>query len=109
MAIQLAPEEKDIWRIVQAIIQLVQGRSNAVGEITLRAGHTTTVATRLTHPAVTNVSQGSEVFLIQRTANAAAVIATTYVSSVGQGTFTVTHPNSANTDMTFGFESRGGG
>lgn len=109
MAIQLAPEETNIWRIVQAIIQLVQGRSNAVGEITLRAGHTTTVATRLTHPAVINVSKDSEVFLTPRTANAAAVVASTYISATIQGGFTVTHPSSANTDMTFGFESRGGG
>lgn len=108
MAIQLAPEETNIWRIVQTIIQLVQGRSNAVGSVTLRAGHTTTVVTKAVDRAAVNVSTTSQVFLSPRTANAAAALATTYVSAIGQSTFTLTHANDANIDKTFGFGAFGG-
>ncbi len=109
MAIQLAPEERDIWRIVQAIIQLVQGRSNAVGEVTLRANQTTTVVTKLVHPAAVNVSTESEIFLSPRTANASAEVGngTIRVSAIGQSTFTLTHANNAQTDRTFGFAAIG--
>lgn len=105
--INLAPEETNIWRIVQAIIQLMQGRSNAVGEVTLRANQTTTVVTKTVHRAAVNVGADSEVFLTPRTANAAAALATTWVSAVGQGTFTITHASNAQIDKLFGFEARG--
>lgn len=108
MAIQLAPEESNIWRIVQAIIQLTQGRSNAVGEVTLRANQATTVVTKSVHRAAVNVSADSEVFLTPRTANAAAAVPTTYISAVGQGTFTITHANNAQVDKTYGFVAIGG-
>lgn len=105
--INLSPEETNLWRVVQAIIQLMQGRSNAVGEVTLRANQTTTVVTKAVHRAAVNVSTDSEVFLTPRTANAAAALTNVFVSSVGQGTFTLTHSSVASTDRTYGFEARG--
>ena len=105
--INLAPEETNTYRIVQAIIQLLQGRSNAVGTVTLRANQTTTVVTKAVHRAAVNVSADSEVFLTPRTANAAAALTNVYVSSIVQGGFVLTHASTATTDRTYGFEARG--
>lgn len=102
MAIQLRPEEKDIWTIVQAIIQLVEGRHNASGRVTLTPGATTTV---VRHP---NCSKDCEPQYSARTANAAAALATMYISSVEQGQFTFTHANNAQVDRTFGYTVTGG-
>lgn len=102
MAIVLLPLEKDVFRIVQAIRQLIQGRSDATLRVTLTPSATTTVVTAI------NCSKDSEVFLSPKTANAAVAVATTYVSSVGQGTFTLTHANSAQVDRTFGVVCLGG-
>jgi hypothetical protein len=87
--------EKDPTRQNQAIRDLFAGRSNAVGTVTLTANAATTAVTAI------NCGLGSKVFLFPTTANAAAIVAATYVSSVGQGTFTITHTNNANADKTF--------
>lgn len=85
----------------------MQGRSNAVGQVTLRAGQTTTTVTKTEHRAAVNVSQDSEVFLTPRTANAAGAVATSYISDVSQGSFTITHANAPSTDRTFGWVALG--
>jgi hypothetical protein len=97
----LAPSEIDIYKIVMAVRQLMEGRSNAIGQLTLTATTTTTTV------AAPNCGPNSEVFLSPRTANAAGALATTYVSAVAAGSFTLTHANAASTDRTFGFETRG--
>jgi len=102
MAIQLQPEEKNIWRVVQAVIQLVQGRHNACDRFTLTPGATTTVVSHV------NCSKDCEPQFSARTANAAAALATTYISAVDQGSFTVRHANNAQTDREFGFTVTGG-
>ncbi len=77
------------------IQQLIEGRSNAVGTVTLTANAASTVVTAL------NCGPSSAVFLFPTTANAAAIVAATYVSLVSAGTFTVTHTNSATADKSF--------
>lgn len=101
--IVLSEAERNQTRINQAIIQLSQGRMNCKGTVTLAAGATSTVVTRTTAgcQAAVNVGADCAILLIPRTANAAAVAASVYVSSVGQETFTITHPNNANTDKTY--------
>lgn len=95
--------EKDPFRLSQAINELYQGRSNAIGTVTLTASATSTVV------AAENCGDESAVFLSPTTANAAAEIGngTIYVSSVGNGTFTLTHANNAQTDRTFGYVAIG--
>jgi hypothetical protein len=95
--------ENDLRKIVQSIRELWQGRSLAVGEVTLRDGHTTTVV------EADNCGAGARVFLAPRTLNAAGALATTYipVASVVQGAFTIVHANAVSTDRTFGYECRG--
>lgn len=93
------------WRrLVDAVYQLVEGRNNAVGRFTLRAGFTTTV---VTHP---NCSMDCEPQYSPRTANASAEVGngTIRISSVDQGSFTLTHANNGQTDRTFGYTVTGG-
>ncbi len=90
------------WRIVQAIRELFEGRSNAVGSVTLTANDTTTVVSNV----VSNAD--SKIFLMPTTANAQADwIAGMRVSAKAQGSFTITHPNNANADKTFDWVALG--
>lgn len=93
--IPLSPSEKEIHRVVSVVRQLIEGRSNAVGITTLEANEASTVVT------APNCGPMSAVFLFPTTANAAAIVAATYVSAVASGSFTVTHTNSATADKTF--------
>lgn len=102
-AVVLNPAEKDLYKITQGINQLAEGRSNAVGSVTLRASQTTTTV------SAPNCAAGSHVFLFPRTANAAAVVATTYVLStnVTKGQFIITHASDADVDQTFSWVALG--
>ena len=99
----LQPEETMIGRIVRAIIELAQGRVNCVGEVTLRANQTTTTVTLSVSKAAVNVGGDCQIFLSPKTANAAAAVATTYVSSITLGQFVLTHANNAQADKSFGW------
>lgn len=90
-------EEKDLTKHAFGQQQLAQGRSNAVGVCTLRASQTTTTVN------AQNCGADSRVFLSPTTANAAAALATTYVSSVSAGSFVLTHASNVQADKTFGF------
>jgi len=89
----------------QAINELIQGRSNATGSVTLTASTTTTTVSRAT------ISKDAYVFLQPQTAHASAEMGngTIYwaVSATG-GSFTITHANNAQTDRTFGYLVIGG-
>lgn len=95
--------ETSLIEIVRSIRELWQGRTISGGEFTLAAGAASTVV------QAPNCGEGNRVFLIPRTAHAAAALATTYIdpASVLRGEFTVTHANNAQTDRTFGYECRG--
>lgn len=97
--IVLSREEKDLKRVIDAVMQLLEGRSNAVGRVTLRAGFTTTVV------AAPNVGITTEVVFAPRTPHAEALSPQPYVALGGMrlGSFTITHANSAFTDLTFGY------
>jgi len=85
MAIQLLPAESNIWRIVQAIIQLVQGRQNSVGDVTLAVGPTSTVV------SFVNCSIDCRVFLQPQNAAAVAAQARVAAADILQGSFTIRH------------------
>lgn len=92
--------ETDLKKIILAIQQLAAGRSNATGTVTL----TINVATTTVTPTQTgSIAAGSTVILTPTTANAAAEVGngTMYVSTVANGSFTITHANSATTLRTF--------
>lgn len=93
--------ERNPVRILQAIRDLFAGRSNAVNSFTLTASTTTTTVT------APNMSVDTHITFSPRTSNAAAALATTYVSAKAQGSFTVTHANTATTDRTFDYHAFG--
>lgn len=82
-------------RVADTVNAMLRGRSNSVGTVTLTAGATSTVVTD------NRFQSQMTVILTPTTANAATAIATTYLSSRGVGTFTLTHANTADTDKTF--------
>jgi len=89
--------ETDLKKIVLAIQQIAAGRSNAVGSVTLATGSATTTVT------TANCAQGSTPILTPASANAAIEVGngTMYVSAVANGSFTITHANSATAGRTF--------
>ena len=91
--------------IIDRIRDLIRGRSNATGQVTLTADATTTTLVG------ENVNENAQIFLTPRTANAAAALATTHASITrvsGVNTVTITHANNAQTDRTFGYVILGG-
>jgi len=86
-------------RILTAIRDLFQGRSNAVGTLTLNTGASTTVV------SAQNCGRDSQPILTPLTATAAAELGngTLYVASVSNGSFTLAHSNSSVSDRRFGF------
>lgn len=101
----IAPGERDIFRIVNEIIQILTGRQNNVGTFTLTPGATSTVV------SFTNCAPGSSICFSPQTANAAAALATTYIpaATILRKAFTVQHANAGTGDRTFMFEVTGGG
>ena len=101
MAFRLVAQRLDVptalRRLTEAVNELGSGRSNAYGDVTLTASATTTTVTD------TKVGIDSVVTLMPTTANAAAALATTYVSNRKIGSFTLTHANNAQTDRTFAY------
>jgi hypothetical protein len=98
-----APNETSLPRIVRGIRDLFEGRSNCFGSFTCATGAATTVVT------APNCGLDSEIIFSPKTANAAAELGagTIYVSAVAQGSFTVTHANSATTLRTFAYRIAG--
>jgi hypothetical protein len=98
-ALIVQTQEKDLTKYALALQGLAQGRSNAVGSVTLRASQATTTV------LAPNCGAGSKVFLFPETANAAAVVATTYILSanITPGQFVITHASDADTDQTFSY------
>lgn len=91
------PGETELRAIVMAIGQLAEGRSNAHGTVTLTANVTTTTVTAVT------CGSGATPILTPTTANASAEFGngTIYVGTVSNGSFIITHANSAQTDRIF--------
>jgi ethanolamine utilization microcompartment shell protein EutS len=83
--------------ITQAVREMAEGASNSLGQVTLTPSSATTV---VSDPLATS---SSHVSLCPLTANAAAALATTYISSRGQGAFTLTHASTATVDRTFSY------
>ena len=102
MARKLQPHEQDPYAIVSTVNELVDGRSNNVGAVTLHPGASTTSVNFPT------CSLSSTMLLVPRTANAAAAVPTTYPQTILNGSFIIAHANNAQTDRTFDFSCVGG-
>ena len=87
--------------IAVLVNQLLIGRINAFGEVTLNAGSTSTTIER------PYVGTESAVLLMPKTANAATALSTTYITC-RRGAFDINHVSNAQTDRTFNFAVLGG-
>lgn len=105
--LSVTPPAPMAW-VINAINQLLNGGSNAVGTVTLtNNGTTTTLYNNL-------ITGNSKLFFWAQTANAAAVSAslwydpTSVVLQTNQqgGSITLNHSASAHADLTFGYEVR---
>ena len=90
--------------IINAINQLIRGRSNATSSVTLNANATTTIVTG------DNINASARVFLFPMTAAAGTEVGngTIYASVTIAGTATITHANTASTTRTFALLVTGG-
>lgn len=95
----IAPTEKDTIVQNNVMRQLLEGRSNAVGLVTL-SGNGSDTTTTVTAP---NCGPNSIVLMFPQTAHAAAVVATTCVlaANITPRQFIVTHATTSNADVTF--------
>jgi hypothetical protein len=92
----LSVKETNQQTINQSVNQLGQGRSNAVGTVTLNVSATSTTVEAPT------CSTFSVVILSAQTANAAASVTTNYTEAA-DGSFTITHASNTNADRTYGW------
>lgn len=83
--------EKRIEKVVEAVNLLIKGRSNAAGEVTLTTSSTTTT---VTNPVIGPASKPQ---ITASNSAAAGEAASTYVSSVSDGSFVITHPSNGTT------------
>lgn len=93
-------DEKEHRRILALRVRdMLAGAHNACGNVTLTANAATTA---VTDP---RVSPASRIFFMPLTSNAALQLygGTMYVSSRGQGTFTIAHANNAQTDREYDY------
>ena len=98
---RLAQDRATTRDIALLVNRLLIGQVNSYGSVTLTQSATTTT---ITEPYI---MENSVVLLTPTTANAAAALATTYITCA-TGSATVTHANNAQTDRTFMFVVLGG-
>jgi len=84
-----------IAKLFRQLEQILNGRTRNQGAVTLTANAATTV---INNPLF---ESHQAVVLSPLTANAAAAIATTYVSARTAGQFTLAHANNAQVDKSF--------
>jgi hypothetical protein len=96
---QLPFSTKESIKFVDSINNIIKGRSENYGQVTLTANAASTTVTNA------NISEVSEIMLSPKTANAAAALATTYIpeATILNGSFVIQHANNAQTDKTFGY------
>lgn len=95
----VAPFDEDEKRhrrqIAEVVGNLMNGKSNNTGSVTLTANAATTTLSDA------RIGANSTILLMATTANAAGALATTYFTAFGDGSCTVNHANNAQTDRTF--------
>jgi hypothetical protein len=75
----------------------INGKLNSTGSITLTASATSTTLTDA------RIGGNSVILFTPTTANAATALANLYVSARTEGSATLTHASSANTDQSFSY------
>lgn len=101
-ALNLTPHSS-IRQLVEALREIYNGKSLAIGSVTLAASSATTAVTDY------RVGTDSVISFMAKTANAAAEVGAggMYVSARGKQTFTITHANNSQTDRHFDYSVQG--
>lgn len=87
--------ERLMRNLAEAVRQILDGKMNLVKTVTLRASQTTTTVTD------TRIGPTSYIGFMPTTTNAAGALATTYISARGDGSATIAHASTADSDKTF--------
>lgn len=93
----LIPATASPLQISSTVNEMLKGRGNNVGSVTLTASVTTTTISDI------RIKQTMTAVLIPRTANAAAAMTNVYISAVADGSITLTHASTASVDRTFDY------
>ena len=96
---RLSPLANDAREVATIVSNILDGKINATGSVTLTASAASTAVTE------DRAGATSVILFMPTTANAAAEQAAggMYVSSRGKQTFTITHANNAQTDRTYDY------
>lgn len=89
------PDKQQLQRVAESVNGLIDGKLDVVGSVTLTPNSATTVV------ADNKFESIMVPVFVPTTANGAAALTGMYVSSRGEGTFTLTHGNTAQTDKSF--------
>lgn len=81
--------------VSEKVNNLLRGKMNAVGSLTLAINAATTTLTD------SRIGGGTFICLSPTTANAAAALGTTYIGAKAKGSATIAHANNAQADRTF--------
>ncbi len=84
-----------LGKVRDVVNNTMRGKINATGTVTLTANAATTTITD------TRIGGSTVVLLQPTTANAAAALATTYISTPTQGSVVINHANNAQVDKIF--------
>ena len=96
---RLSPLANDAREVATIVNNILDGKINSTGTVTLTASAATTVVTE------DRTGATSVILFMPTTANAAAEQAAggMFVSSRGKQTFTITHANNSQADRTFDY------
>lgn len=97
----LIPATASPLQISGTVNEMLKGRGNNVGSVTLTANATTTTLEDI------RIKLTMTMLLTPRSANAAAAMANVYISAVADGSITLTHANTATVDRTFDYVLHG--
>ena len=95
---KLNPSGSDVREISEIVNNLVEGKTNNTGSITLAVASATT-----TTIYDERIGYNSVILLMPTTANAVASLTNVYVSARAKGSATLTHSANTNTDKTYGY------
>lgn len=92
------PDQAQHLRLISNVVNnTMDGKINATGSITLTASATSTTLTDA------RIGANSIILFMPTTANGNTAKANLYVSARADGSATLTHASSTNTDQTFGY------
>jgi hypothetical protein len=93
---KLNPAGSEPREISEVVNNLIEGKTNNTGTITLNVASATT-----TTISDARIGYNSVILLMPTTANAVSVVASTYISATNKGNAVITHTANTNTDKTY--------